>query len=176
MRWMKHHKLLLLPLLLVMLAGCSSAAVSTPKRTAPTPTATSSQASTPVPTPPRSALGPMPTNCPLTAVPGTKVFPKGWGGYLQDATLIGRSPVWGEIPADLQVQVYTGTQGYPDWTGTKILWEVGQGLTQPVTIRVKDLATGVLAWWGEGDQPPSDLVLVLVPYGGNGGDFHGVPT
>ncbi len=97
----------------------------------------------------------MPTNCPLTALPGTKVFPKGWGGYLQDATLIGRSPVWAGMP--LEVHVYTGAQGYHVvWTGTKILWEVGQNLTS-VTVRVKNLATGALAWWGKGDQPPSRL-------------------
>jgi len=54
----------------------------------------------------------MPTNCPLTAVPGTKVFPKGWGDYLQDTTLIGRSPVWAGM--SLQVQVSTGTLSYHD--------------------------------------------------------------
>jgi hypothetical protein len=47
----------------------------------------------------------------------------------------------------LEVHVYTGTQGYHVvWTGTKILWEVGQGWTQPVTVRVKNLATGAIAW------------------------------
>ena len=178
MRCMNHHKLLLLPLLLIMLASCSSAAVSTPKHTAPTLTATPSQVDTPVPAPPRSEIGLLPTNCPLTALPGKKIFPRGWGGYVQDATLIGRSPVWGEMPADLQVQVYTGN---PDdaWTGTKIIWEVGPSLTQPVSIRVKDLATGALAWWGQGGQPPSAPMLVLgVGIAAEVGDaaFHGSPV
>lgn len=140
-------------------------------------TSTPSQASTPVPTPPRSEIAPFPTNCPLTAVPGTKSFPRGWGGYLQDTTLIGRSPVWGRIPTDLQVQVYTGNPDNP-WTGIKILWEVGPGLTQPVTVRVKDLKTGDLAWWGQGSRPPSGSALVLSEGIGNSssGDFHGSPV
>lgn len=157
MHWMKRRWLLIMPLLLVVLASCSSPAASTPQPTAtptidsahltafaqssptypPLPTPTPSQAPLPVPTPLRSAPAPMPTNCPLKAVPGTKVFPKGWGGYLQDATLIGRSPVWAGM--GLEVHVYTGTQGYPIWTGTKILWEVGQDLTPPVTVQVKNL-------------------------------------
>jgi hypothetical protein len=160
MHWMKHHWLLIMPLLLVVLASCSSPVASTPQPTAtptidsahltafaqpyPTypalPTPKPSLAPLPVPTPLRSAPAPMPTNCPLTAIPGTKVFPKGWGGYLQDATFIGRSPVWAGM--GLEVQVYTGTRGYPLWTGTKIIWEVGQELTTPVTVRVKNLATG----------------------------------
>jgi hypothetical protein len=138
----------------------------------PLPTPTPSQAPVPVPTPPRSALAPMPTNCPLTAVPGTKVFPKGWGGYLQDATLIGRSPVWAGI--GLELHLYTGIQGYHVvWTGTKILWEVGQDLTQPVVVRVKSLTTGAAAWWGKGDQPPSDPVLVL---DSRNEGYHGSPA
>lgn len=192
MHWMKHRWLLIMPSLLVVLASCSSPAASRPQPTAtptidsahltafaqpyptspPLPTPTPSQAPVPIPTPPRSAPAPMPTNCPLTAVPGTKVFPKGWGGYLQDATLIGRSPVWAGMP--LEVHVYIGTQGYHVvWTGTKILWEVGQNLTQPVTVRVKNLATGAPAWWGKGDQPPSEPVLVL---DSRNEGYHGVPA
>src|SRR6266566_2473071 len=130
MHWMKHRWLLILPLLLVVLASCSSPAASTPRPTAtptigsahltafaqssptnpPLPTPTPSQAPAPIPTPPCSAPAPLPTNCPLTAVPGTKVFPKGWGGYLSDVTLIGRSSVWAGMA--LEVHVYTGTQGY----------------------------------------------------------------
>ncbi len=187
MHWIKQHWLLLVPLLLVVLASCSSPTASTPQLIAtptidsahltafaqpyPTypslPTSTPSQAPVPLPTPPRSALASMPTNCPLTAVPGTKVFPKGWGGYLQDATLIGRSSVWAGM--GLQVQVYTGNTGDP-WTGTKILWEVGQDVTTPVTVRVKNLATGAIAWWGKGSQPPSAPVLVL---DGRNEGYHG---
>lgn len=188
MRSMKHRWLLFVPLLLLVVTSCSSSTTSPSQSTAtptmnsahltefaqfptypPLPPATPSQAAGPVPTPPRSELAPMPTNCPLTALPGTKVFPKGWGGFLSDTTLIGRSPVWSGM--GLEIQVWTGTQGYHVvWTGTKILWEVGQELTQPVTVRVKNLATGVIAWWGKGDQPPSAPVLVLS--GGNA-DFHG---
>ena len=177
MHWLKHRWFLIMPLLLMVLASCSSPAASTlqptvtptidsahltafaqPYPTYPPPTPTLPPGS--VPTPPRSALAPMPTTCPLTALPGTKVFPKDWGGYLQDATLIGRSPVWAGM--GLQVHVYTGTQGYHVvWPGTKILWEVSQDLTTMATVRVKNLATGAIAWWGKGDQPPSEPVLVL---------------
>jgi hypothetical protein len=188
MRSIKHRWLLLVPLLLV-LASCSSPTASTPQPTAtptldsaqltafaqpsppspPLPTATPSQAPVPVPTPPRSEPAPMPTNCPLTALPGTKVFSKGWGGFLSDTTLIGRSPVWAGM--GLEVQVYTGTQNYHVvWPGTKIIWEVGQDVTTPVTVRVQNLATGALAWWGKGDQPPSASVLVL---DGSNEGYHG---
>lgn len=188
MHWMKHRWPLLVPLLLVVLASCSSPAASTPQPTAiptidsahltafaqfhptypPLPTPTPSQAPVPIPTPPRSALAPMPTNCPLTALPGTKVFPKGWGGYLQDATLIGRSPVWAGM--GLELHLWTGGDR---WTGTKILWEVGQDLTTTATVRVKNLATGAPAWWGKGSQPPSEPVLVL---DGSNEGYHGVPA
>jgi hypothetical protein len=74
----------------------------------------------------------------------------------------------------LEVQVYTGTQDYHVvWTGTKILWEVSQDLTQLVTIRVKNLAMGTPAWWGKGDQPPSAPVLVL---DARNEGFHGQPA
>jgi hypothetical protein len=138
----------------------------------PLPTPTPSQAPVPVPTRPHSALAPMPTNCPLTALPGTKVFPKGWGGYLQDATLIGRSPVWAGI--GLELHLYIGPQdSHGGWTGTKILWEVGQDLTTLVTVRVKNLATGASAWWGKGEQPPSYPVLVL---DSRNEGYHGSPA
>jgi hypothetical protein len=192
MHWMKHRWLLIMSMLLVVLASCSSPAASTPQPTAtptidsahltafaqpsptypPLPTPTPSQAPIPVPTPPRSALAPMPTNCPLTALPGTKVFPKGWGGYLHDETLVGRSPVWAGI--GLELHLYTGDQGYHVvWNGTKILWEVSQDLTTTVTVRVKNLATGAPAWWGKGDQPPSEPVLVL---DSRNEGYHGVPA
>ena len=107
MHWMKHRWFLFIPLLLMVLAGCSSPATSTPQPTAtptidsahltafaqfhptylPLPNPTPSQAPIPVPTPPRLEPAPMPTNCPLTALPGTKVFPKGWGGYLRYTSL-----------------------------------------------------------------------------------------
>jgi hypothetical protein len=184
MNWINHHKRLLLPLLLVVLASCSSATSSTPKHpqvvltpTLLAPTPTPSQTVGPVPTPSRSEIAPLPTNCPLTTLPGTKIFPQGWGGYLQNTTLIGRSPVWGRLPPDLQVQVSPGTVDDP-WTGTKILWENILDSTQPVNVRVKNLATGVLAWWGPGDgQPPSDPVLGMgAGSEGNGGDYHGSPV
>lgn len=186
MNWIKHHKHLLLLVLLVVLASCSPATNSTPKHepvvptptlpvptpTLPVPTPTPSQTVGPVPTPPRSEIAPLPTSCPLTALPGTKVFPKGWGGFPSNTTLIGRSPVWAGM--GLAVQVYTGDQTYHVvWPGTKIIWEVEQDVTPPVTVRVKDLATGTLAWWGQGNQPPSDPLLVL--YGSNGGN-HGSPV
>jgi hypothetical protein len=114
----------------------------------------------------------MPTNCPLTAQPGTKVFPKGWGGFLSDATLIGRSPVWAGI--GIELHLYIGPQdSHGGWTGTKILWEIDQDLTQPVIVRVKNLATGEPAWWGKGEQQPSDTVLVLDSM--NEG-YHGAPA
>ncbi len=193
MRSIKNRWLLFLPILLV-LVSCSSPTASTPPSTVtptidsahltgfaqpsptspPLPTATPSQASVPVPTPPRSEPAPLPTNCPLTALPGTKVFPAGWGGLLSDRTLIGRSPVWGEMGS--KVRVYTGTQDeHVVWPGIKILWEVGQDLTTQVTVRVKNLATGASAWWGRGNQPPTDPIMVLSAQGSQGADFHGIP-
>lgn len=192
MHWRKHGWLLILPSLLVVLASCSSPAATTALPTAtPTPdsahltafaqrsatappllTPTPSQAPLPVPTPPRIALAPMPANCPLKDAPETKVFPKGWGGFLSDSSFTGRSPVWAGI--GLELHLYTGTQGYHVvWPGTKILWEVGQDLTQSVIVRVKNLATGVPAWWGKGEQPPSDPVLVL---DSRNEGYHGSPA
>jgi len=137
------------------------------RRSHPTPTENFG----PVPTPPRSQVGAIPSNCHLTPVPGTKVFPQGWGGYLVDTTLIGKSPVWAQVPQDLQVGLFPRTQDNP-WTGTKILWEVGPDTPVTATVSVRNLATGQLAWWGRGGQPPSEAILTL-----NAQDegYHGTP-
>jgi hypothetical protein len=180
MRWIKKCNHFLLPLLILLLAGCSSTAVSTSQtphtgsQTSTTVTAltsTPTQNPDPVPTPPRSQVGTLPTNCHLTPIPGSKVFPQGWGGYLVDTTLIGKSPIWAQLPQNLQVQLSPST---PDnsWTGTKILWEVGPDASVAATVHVTNLATGQLAWWGKGDRPPSEPNLVL-----NAQDegYHGTP-
>jgi hypothetical protein len=179
MRWIKNSSRFVLPLLCLLLAGCSSTAVSTsqsshnsaqtPTAIVPTPTPTPNFG--PVPTPPSSQVGAMPTNCHLTPVPGTKVFPQGWGGYLIDTTLIGKSPVWALMPQDLLVGLFARTPDNP-WTGTKILWEVGPAPSVTATVRVTNLATGQLAWWGKGGQPPSKPILVLNAQDEN---YHGSP-
>lgn len=189
MHGMKYRWHLTTPLLLfVVLASCSSPAASIPQPTAtpttdsvyptaiaqssPTSPSTSLQSPIPVPTSPRSEPALSPTNCPLIALPGTKAFPKGWGGFLSDTTMIGHSPVWAGV--GLHIHVYTGTLGYHVvWPTTKILWEVSQDLTPPVTVQVKNLATGAIAWWGKGDQPPSTSVLVL---DASNQGFHGSPA
>ena len=180
MCWIKNSSRFLLLFLFLLLASCSSTSVSTSQpahKSSQTPTTvvvltpTPTQNFGPVPTPPRSQVGTIPSNCHLTPVPGTKVFPQGWGGYLVDTTLIGKSPVWAQVPQDLQVGLFPRTQDNP-WTGTKILWEVGPDTPVTATVRVRNLATGQLAWWGRGGQPPSEAILTL-----NAQDegYHGTP-
>ncbi|HEY0753896.1 MAG TPA: hypothetical protein VGD98_08050 [Ktedonobacteraceae bacterium] len=161
MHWMKDQRLFLLLFLLMVLASCSSTAHLASKPTSVVPAPSPSSVEAGVPTPSRTELAPIPTNCSLSALPGTKLFPKGWGGYLVDMTLVGKSPIWAQINPDLQEVLQPGTADNP-WTGTKIIWEEAvQNFHQKVTVQVKNLATGDLAWWGQGNAPPVMSVLVL---------------
>lgn len=156
----------LLLCVLLALASCSSGKVPvTPKPTL-IPTIA-------FPSPAPTVFGSAPHNCPKTnPLPDTKVFPAGWGGYLVNATLYGKAPVWSDFQPDMQVGPVPDF--YNPWPGTKVLWEVGPNMTQIVTVQVTNTTTGKAAWWdvGEGSPPPSSpehpLVLDATPgMGGN---------
>jgi hypothetical protein len=127
MHWMKHRWLLILPLLLVVLASCSSPAASTPQPTAFSPSPDADKLSADVCTRDES-------------------FSKGMGrlslGRDVDWTIfcLGRNGARGAC-----VYRHAGLSCGVDWH-QDFLWEVGQGWTQPVTVRVKNLATGAIAW------------------------------
>jgi hypothetical protein len=62
---------------------------------------------------------------------------------------------------------------------TKIVVEVGPNYGQPVTLRLREMQTGALAWWTDGQMPPraATQMLVLNPQTdtGEGGAVPGLP-
>lgn len=173
MRRRRHVSFFLMLLLLTVLVGCSSVTPSMPQSTTLTK---GSPVLTTVPTPPFSPASPapMPKNCSVTPPPGTRVFPAGWGGYQVNTTLIGRSPVWTDMPTDSHVQLNSATQDTPvPSPGPKILWEVGPNFTHPITVVVKNVATGELAGWGNGQQASSASTFQLER---TNPEFHGSPV
>jgi hypothetical protein len=88
--------------------------------------------------------------------------------------LYGTSPVWTGPLADTVILVNNAGSGDNPWPGTKIIWEVGPNYTQPVTVVATNLATGQLAWWGRGSQPPDAPELILYPNPGSP-EYHGSP-
>jgi hypothetical protein len=157
-----------LVLVLIILASCSSGNPLVPLKPTPTP-------GIDFPSPAPTEVGPAPQNCPKTSpLPETKVFPAGWGGYLVNTTLYGKTPVWSDFQPDMQVGPVPNH--YNPWPGTKVLWEVGPNVTQTVTVRVTNTTTGKAAWWdvGEGAPPPSSPERPLVLDGTLGGN-HGSP-
>jgi hypothetical protein len=52
--------------------------------------------------------------------------------------------------------------GYQQWPMTKIVVEVGPNYDQPVTLRLRQQETGVLAWWTDAQTPPRAATQALV--------------
>ena len=161
---------------LLILTSCSTqqpttTATSTPTSSHPAITSTPQVHLSPAP----QQFGPAPVYCPASPAISTKVFPKGWGGYLRDQTAIGTSPVW--TTSIMAGDIFGVDQaGYEAWPGTKIIWEVGPSFTQTVSVRVTNLATGELSWWdtGEGSPPPVHVSRILT-LDTNQPTYHGAP-
>jgi hypothetical protein len=144
----------------------SSAAV------APFPTfpATATPVLTPTPLPITSALASPPTNCP-TAPPLTTMTVPAFDGFNGGPVqLTGREPVWivrnyGYLPAstvDLS-QPTPPSSAAPEWPAIPIMWAVGPD-HPTVTVKVHDLQSSTLAWWGTGgDTGPQMPILTLNP-------------
>jgi hypothetical protein len=52
----------------------------------------------------------------------------------------------------------------PEWPSIPIMWAVGPDAHPTVTVRVHELQSGTLAWWGPGgDSGPQMPILTLNP-------------
>lgn len=146
--------------LLLCLVGCSPWPTATHPNTpsagqsvvlpgGPSPTPTSNHAG---PSPVAGVLAPVPTACPSSPSLQTRGFPQ-FSGFSGPVTFSGQAPVWVATPYLPTTPVHLDDQGYTAWPGTKIVWEVGPSFAQPVRVTITNMATGQLAWWGEGGDP-----------------------
>lgn len=135
-----------------------------------TPTITKSL--TPLTTP----LAPPPQNCALRSPPQEKHLEN--LGMNNNVSLLGGGPFW------IYGLFYPGVlhlaqSGNKQWPMTKLVVEVGPNYNQPVTLRLRELRTGTLAWWTDGQMPPgaATQTLVLDPETDTGdvGAVPGVP-
>ena len=157
-------------LALLLLGGCGSGQPTTSRQAtatlpgvpAATPLPTGTATPGAGPTPVAGLLDPAPTNCPIIAPPQMI--------QVSGIELAGSSPVWirgGYSPSTLHLNQI----GYTPWPGTKIIWEIGPNYSQAVMVQVKNLQTGALAWWGQGDRPPgAGQTLILDPNHPSGSD------
>jgi hypothetical protein len=52
--------------------------------------------------------------------------------------------------------------GTPQWPITKMVVEVGPNYPQPITLKLRNLKTGALAWWTDGETPPGAATQTLI--------------
>jgi hypothetical protein len=154
--------------LLLVIAGCSPTSGQTSKgKSTPTP----STPATPVPPP----LGPISTNCPISAAQPQPVFPQ------QLAPVIGTSPVWATwapgpntfhlLPPPQYPPSYLPPSG---WPMTKTIWEVGPNYWQPVTVQGRNSVDGAQLMFTFTGTTPVVANAVLDPaHPGHGGSALG---
>jgi hypothetical protein len=155
-------------LLGLFLTSCSSASTVI-SRTTPTATAVTTD-----PVPVTTPLALPPEQCALRPPP--QVQHLAHLGDNTDVRLIGGGPFWiygTYYPSVLHVAQLSGPQ---EWPLTKMVVEVGPNYGQPVTLRLREMQTGTLAWWTDGQTPPAAAThtLVLNPQT-NTGDAGVVP-
>ena len=59
--------------------------------------------------------------------------------------------------------LHLGPTGYQQWPQWKWVVEVGPHYAQPVTLELRNLQTGALAWWSATPPRPATQALVLDP-------------
>lgn len=143
-------------LVMLLLAACSSAG---PAASSPGPAATTTNRIASHPAPVTTLLGPPPQNCPIKPPPQGKHLDQ-LGDNL-NVHLVGGGPFW-IYGFYYQSVLHLPPSGSQQWPMTKMVVEVGPGYTQPVTLRLREMQTGVLAWWTDGQTPPGTAVQTLV--------------
>ncbi len=136
-------------LAVLLLTSCSAASTSTPHTLHATPTPTVAG-----PTPVTAALAPPPQNCAITPPPREQSF--GSSGQL-----VGGGEFW--VRAGYMPILSLGPTGYQEWPQWKWVVEVGPNSAQPVTLDLRNLQTGALAWWSVTPPHPATQSLVLDP-------------
>jgi hypothetical protein len=132
-------------LLLVSCASGGAVTGATPTRVLPAPVLT------PMAAPPQ--------DCVLTPPPQTMRVAQ--LGLNADAELVGAGVFW-IYGASYQSVLHFGRSfGDPRWPITKVVVEVGPNYDQPVTLRLRELRTGALAWWTDAQKPPGAATQTL---------------
>jgi hypothetical protein len=105
-----------------------------------------------LPSPVLTPLAAPPQDCALTAPPQTMTVAQ--LGPNANAELVGGGVFW--IYGDFFQRVLHIGQYFGDqrWPITKVVVEVGPNYDQPVTLRLRELRTGALAWWTDAQKPP----------------------
>lgn len=144
----------------VLLTSCAStgATVSPTTRTA-TAGRSLSPTATVLPAPVLTPLAPPPPQCALTPPPRQLTVAR--LGLNANAQLVGGGVFW-IFGAFYSNTFHLGQMGSTEWPGTKMVVEVGPNYSQPVTLQLRDLRTGALAWWTDGQTPPGSATQTLV--------------
>jgi hypothetical protein len=147
-------------LVLLLLTGCASASSAAPRATL---TATTRPSPTPIPkvqlSPVLTPLAPPPQHCAITPPPQQQTVAQ--LGPNANAQLVGGGPFW-IYGGYYQNVLHLGSFAGPAWPIAKLVVEVGPNYTQPVTLRLRNLETGLLAWWTDGGTPPGAATQTLV--------------
>ncbi len=135
----------------LLLTGCSSASTVI-SRVTPTATTGLVPVSTPLASPPPQC----------TLKPPPQVQHLAYLGDNTDVLLVGGGSFWvyGIFYPSVLHMAQSG--GSPQWPMTKMVVEVGPNYDQPVTLRLREMRTGALAWWTDGQTPPTAATHVLV--------------
>lgn len=152
-------------LVVLLLAGCSSGGVGSQATSAsatagPPPTARGGKPTMVQLTPITTPLAAPPQNCALKPPPQQMHLDR--LGQNLDVQLEGGGPFW-MYGLFYQSVVHMGQFGdNRGWPIQKIVVEVGPNYDQPVTLHLRNLETGALAWWTDAQMPPGAATQTLV--------------
>ncbi|HLI69091.1 MAG TPA: hypothetical protein VKV19_04970 [Ktedonobacteraceae bacterium] len=138
----------------LLLAGCSSASSPAILQSTPAVTTAPAPAMTPLAQPPR--------DCALKSPPRTLHLDQLGGNT--NVNLVGGGVFWIYGPY-YQSVLHMARYGSQPWPIMKMVVEVGPNYSQPVTLQLREMRTGILAWWTDGQGPAegSTQKLILNP-------------
>ena len=111
------------------------------------------------PTPQEPVPGPVPANCPISAISPTSISPN-------IAAVTGVSPVWATWPEEkTTVHLWQGTQHTTylssyGWSARKTIWEVGPDYMQPVELKGYDIFDNTPLYFQFLDDTPVAHVIL----------------
>jgi hypothetical protein len=140
---------------MLLFTGCTTAQTSSARAT-PTARLSPTPAMAAIPSPVLTPLAAPPQNCAITPPPQRQTLAH--LGLNTNIEMVGGGPFW------IVGVFYSSTLhlGQSEWPITKIVVDVGPNYAQPVTLRLRDLQTGDLAWWTDAETPPGAATQTLV--------------
>ncbi|GHO89658.1 hypothetical protein [Dictyobacter formicarum] len=145
----------------LLLISCSSTNPN-PVTLRPTPIATAASiapATVATPAPVSKPLAAPPQNCNTSLPPQHRHLDS--LGSNSNVQLLGGGPFW--INDGFYQRIFhTAQYGNQQWPGVKMVVEVEPNYDQPVTLRLRNMETGALAWWTDAQSPPVATAQTLV--------------